>query len=113
MILVLRLTQRSRGNLLAGIGVHALDEFFEDRRLDAPLAATTHLDGGKFPGADQGVGLRRRNIQCFGNVGKGQKARHSAIVPKGHYIHQRVVALCGRIPWTSSLDELTVDNDES
>lgn len=113
MILMLRIAQSPRGNLLTSIGIHALDEFFENRRLNAPLAATPNLDCGKFAGAHQGVGLRRRNIQCFGNVGKGQEARHSAIVPKGRNIHQRVVALCGRIPWTSSLDELTVDNDES
>lgn len=93
---MLRLVQRSRSNLLTGIGIHALNEFFEDRRLNTPLATTTNLDCRKFAGAYQGIGLRRRNIQCFGNVGKGQEARHGAIVPKGHDIHQRVVELCGR-----------------
>lgn len=88
--------QRSRGDLLTGIGVHALDEFLQDRRLNTPLSAAANLDGGEFSRAHERVGLRGRDIQRLGNVGKSQETWHGAIVPKAHLLHQWQVAICGQ-----------------
>lgn len=70
------------GDELPGLRVHPADEVLELDCLDAPLAASSDLDGGQVPAPNQGVGLRGRDVQGLGDVGEGEKARgHSLMLP--------------------------------
>lgn len=67
---------------LPSLGVHVGNVLFENIGFDPPLSPAAHFDGREFTISHQGVGLRGRDVQCFGDIGQREEARHDAMVPK-------------------------------
>lgn len=75
-------TEGMRGDKLAGLGVHPADVVLEFGCLDAPLAPASDLDCREVATPDEGVGLCGRDVQGFGDICEGEKARgHLLMVP--------------------------------
>ena len=67
-------------NHAAGLGIPLLDVLLQHLFLDAPLPASSDLNGFQLTAADQGVGLRRIYLQLFGDVRQSQESGHVTIL---------------------------------
>ena len=59
---------------LARRGVLILDELLQDGLFDPPDVLTSHLDGRKLAGGNEGAGGRHREIQGLGDVSESEES---------------------------------------
>ena len=97
--------ERVLGDEVAGLVVHPRDVALELVALDPPLAAAADLDRLELAVAHERVGLRRRDVEDLGDVGKGQEARSAAMVACHRSWHRRSgdvgASQCGSCGWPS------------
>lgn len=72
-----------RAHELLSLFVHARDVGLQLGFLDPPLTPATNFDRSKIATANEGIGLRGRNIEHVTDVGECQKAWHEPILPPG------------------------------
>ena len=68
-------------NHAAGFRVSLLDVLLQHGLFDTPLAPASDLDGLQFAASHEGIGLRRVDLQLFGDVCKGEESGHDTILP--------------------------------
>ena len=76
MNLVLRLFDHA-----AGLCVAILDVLLKHLFLDAPLSPPSYLYGLQFAASSQSIGLRRIDLELFGDIRKSQESGHGFILP--------------------------------